>query len=483
MLDHSRRLFLGGSLALACSAGTALAAASSSLEEIPDLSASDSEGSGFLSHVKAGDLTVVDRMLSDAPNLLYARDQFGQSAFLLAAYSGQVAVMELFEKRGLILDIHEACAGTRIDRIKQLLHGAQALLLMQNAAGDTPLHSAAKAAAFTTLDNVIGYGPDFAIANAQKQTVAHLAVACKNTEAAEAMAFATIGNAASPGVMMSGGNTVLHEAAKSGNTRIIRLLLQKGVDLSIRNGNAETPAEICKRLGYSDAEALLRTSTSIPLDFYGRRYAYKKDFTSLARHDDNGLPREFVNAFVLYSHFALPQVQKWLQQCPDLLNTRSSWDELSVEAAAHMGRKDIGSLMLDRGAAYSLPTAVVFGPLSDVKRMLSEEPRCICERGAHSFPLLWYTAFGDARLDTAQFLTSTGANVHEEIRGRTVLHVAAASGHLDLCRFFLEQGLDPLTVGDGFLGKESAIQAARDGGHDQVAEMLAAWSLVHKPPG
>jgi hypothetical protein len=46
----------------------------------------------------------------------------------------------------------------------------------------------------------------------------------------------------------------------------------------------------------------------------------------------------------------------------------------------------------------------------------------------------------------------------------------------------LEQGLDPLTEGDSFLGKQSAIQAARDGGHNQVAEMLAGWSLVHKPP-
>jgi hypothetical protein len=51
-----------------------------------------------------------------------------------------------------------------------------------------------------------------------------------------------------------------------------------------------------------------------------------------------------------------------------------------------MGRKDIGTLMLDGGAACSVPTAVVFGSLSDVKRMPAEEPRSIRERGAHSFP-------------------------------------------------------------------------------------------------
>jgi ankyrin repeat protein len=480
MLDHSRRTFLGGSFAWAYATGAALAAAPSGAEETADLQKPGPDRSRFLLQVEAGNLAAVERMLGDAPTLLYARDQFGQSAYLLAAYKGQAAVMELFERRGLILDIHEACAGARIDRIKKLLHQAQALLLMQNAAGDTPLHSAAKSGALTTLDNVIGYGPDFAIVNAQQQTVAHLAVGCRDKEAAEGMAFATIANAASPAAVMSGGDTVLHAAAKSGSARIIRLLLQKGADPSIRNGNAETPADVCQRFGHSEAERLLRSSTSIPIDFYGRRYSYKHDFTPLARDDSNGLPREFVNAFVLYSHFALPQVQKWLEQCPDLLNTRSSWDELSVEAAAHMGRNDIGGLMLDRGAAYSLPTAVVFGSLSDVKRMLEEESRRIQERGAHSFPLLWYTAFGDARLDTAEFLISAGANVHEEMRGRTVLHVAATSGHLELCRFFLEQGLDPLTVGNSYLGRQSAIEAARDGGHNETAEMLAHWSVLHK---
>jgi len=158
-----------------------------------------------------------------------------------------------------------------------------------------------------------------------------------------------------------------------------------------------------------------------------------------------------------------------------LQRSSPSWDELSVEAAAHMGRKDIGSLVLDRAAAYSLATAIAFGPLADVKRMVNEEPRCIQERGAHSFPLLWYTAFGDEHLDTAEDLISAGANVHEDMRGRTVLHVSATAGHMTLCRFFLDRGLDPLTSGDSFLGKQTAVQAAGVGGHEDVAAMLAQW--------
>jgi ankyrin repeat protein len=75
-----------------------------------------------------------------------------------------------------------------------------------------------------------------------------LAVGCKDREAAE-LAFATIGNAATPSAVMSGGDTVLHVAAKSGYPRIIRLLLQKRADPSIRNDDAETPADISNVLG------------------------------------------------------------------------------------------------------------------------------------------------------------------------------------------------------------------------------------------
>jgi ankyrin repeat protein len=182
---------------------------------------------------------------------------------------------------------------------------------------------------------------------------------------------------------------------------------------------------------------------------------------------------DFVNAFVLYSHFGFDQIKRWTASCQDLVNLRAAWDELPIEAAAHMGRPDIGGFLLEKGAAYSLPTAVAFGSTQDVKRMLEEDPGRIHERGAHSFPLLWYTAFGTPRLETAEYLLAQGVPVEEDMRGRTVLHTAAASGHLDVCRLFLEKGLNPRQVGDNFEGKMSAIEAAEKAKHSQVAKMLA----------
>jgi ankyrin repeat protein len=429
----------------------------------------------FLALVAKGDLARVSEMLTDSPHFLYARDDKGQSAYLIAAYERHPEVMALLEKRGLRLDLHEACAGAKIDEIKKLLHGAGSQVLAQNGNGDTPLHAAARAGASAALDNVIAYGPNFSIANLAGATVAHEAVLCPESDAAESMTFATIGNAADPNLKTNDGETVLHYAARSGNDRIVTLLMQKGADVAAKNTAGETASDVAGRFGQKAIQARLASSADVLRDFYGQRYKYTRKFASAARDDSNGIPKEFVNAFVMYSHFAFPQVQKWVTQCPDLLNTRAAWDELSVEAAAHMGRADIGNCMLDRGATYSLATAVVFGSIGDVKRMLAEEPRSIHERGAHSFPVLWYTAFGEPKIETAEYLISQGADVKEDLRGRTVLHVAATSGHEDICRFYLEKGLDPMAVGDSFLGKQTAVKAAQDAGHDDLAKMLANW--------
>jgi hypothetical protein len=62
-------------------------------------------------------------MLSESPHLLYARDEKGQSAYLIASSP--------LEQHGLRLDVHKACAGAKIDYIKNLLHDAGSQILVQ----------------------------------------------------------------------------------------------------------------------------------------------------------------------------------------------------------------------------------------------------------------------------------------------------------------------------------------------------------------
>jgi ankyrin repeat protein len=441
--------------------------------------------SAFLQAVTAGDTHAVEAFLGQDPSLLYARDVQGQSAYLLAAYAGQRQVMSLLESKGLVMDIYEVAAGLKLDRFNEILRQAPGLVLVPNSAGDTLLHVAALCGQSAAIDNAITYGPDFALRNPKRKnvTAAHIGLQCPDQSAAEAMAFAMIGNGLDPNLTTTEGDTILHSAAHAGYPRVILLLLEKGADANAKNAAGQTAMDIARAAGKIEAAELLRKAGSVKRDHYAQRYLYGPNFAPLKRDDTNGIPRDFINAFVVASHVNLDRVKKWLQLCPELLNTRSAWDELPVEAAAHMGRADIGEFFLERGAAYSLPTATVFGSLDDVKRMLSEHPERIQERGAHSFPLLWFAAFGKPRLDFAEYLVKMGANPQDDMRGRTVLHVAAGKGHMDLCRYFLELGLDPRQKGSSYLGVQDASEAAIQGKHPEVAAMINDWIQQKKPSG
>jgi ankyrin repeat protein len=448
---------------------------------------SEAETDPFRRAVTAGDADVVAGFLAKDPALLYARDAQGQSVYLLACYEQRTNVMTLLESKGLVLDVYEAAAAGKIDRLTEILRTAPGLVRVPNLAGDTPMHVAAKCGQSAAIDNMITFGPNFAQPSPKRKnaTVAHIGVASANQPAAEAIAFATIGNGMAVNLATTDGDTILHCAARAGYPRVVRLLLQKGADASARNAAGQSPLDIAQSGGHAEAAALLRNAGNIERDYYGKRYEYDPKFGALKRDDTNGLPREFVDALAVVSHFSLDRVKKWIELCPDLLNTRATWDELPVEAAAHMGRPDIGGIFLGRGASYSICTATVFGSLAEVKRMLAEDPLRIHERGAHSFPLLWYTAFGNSaaggkpKPDAAEFLIQAGADVNDDMRGRTVLHTAATSGHQEMCRYFLEKGLNPLQRGTTFLGTQDAIEAAELAKHPEVAAMLRDWVKQH----
>jgi ankyrin repeat protein len=466
-------------------AGLASADSTSSLvSEPPNSIAAEllkKETDPFRKAVLTGDLDAVKRFVARDPSLVYSRDAQGQSVYLLAAYAGQAEVITFLEAKGITLDICEAVAGDRLDRVNELLGSAEGLLNMPNVAGDTPLHVAAICNRSGVVGNTIMYGPEFSVRNPQRKnaTPAHLALAEAPPFIAEDMAFAMVGNGLDPNLATTDGDTILHCAARAGDPRVVRLLIQKGADAGARNSAEQTAQDIAQAGGKAEAVAVLRGAAFIPRDYYARRYAYNAKFEALKRDDTGGLPREFINRSVVVSHFSLERVKNWIDLCPSLVNTRASWDELPVEAAAHMGRADIGGLLLDRGASYSICTAAVFGSLVDVKRMLAEDGQRIHERGAHSFPLLWYTAFGTPKIETAEYLIGAGADPKEDMRGRTVLHVAATGGYLELCRLFLEKGLDPLQTGMSFLGTQDAVDAAEQAKHPEVATMLRDWIKLH----
>src|SRR5215208_7533438 len=98
-----------------------------------------------------------------------------------------------------------------------------------------------------------------------------------------------------------------------------------------------------------------------------------------------------VQSFVGSAHGALAEVERLLAQEPALLNACWDWGagdwETGLGAAAHMGRRDIAELLLQRGARLDLFAAAMLGELEIVRALLAAYPELVSAKGPHGIPL------------------------------------------------------------------------------------------------
>ena len=111
-----------------------------------------------------------------------------------------------------------------------------------------------------------------------------------------------------------------------------------------------------------------------------------------------------VQEFVSKSHADFERVKELLAQEPALIN--ASWDwgggdwETGLGAAAHMGRKDIASYLLENGARLDLFAAAMLGNLEIVMAALKAYPDAINIPGPHGIPLIAHAQAGGEEAQT-----------------------------------------------------------------------------------
>jgi hypothetical protein len=89
-----------------------------------------------------------------------------------------------------------------------------------------------------------------------------------------------------------------------------------------------------------------------------------------------------------------------------------------------MGRQDMAEFFIEKGSPVSVCTACMLGHQDEVKKLLADDPNRVHERGAHDFPLIWYTAFGPERPEMLEMLLAAGADVHAGMMGNTIVQLA-----------------------------------------------------------
>ena len=123
------------------------------------------------------------------------------------------------------------------------------------------------------------------------------------------------------------------------------------------------------------------------------------------------LEPERVQAFVGNSHGDIDAVRAALDEEPRLVNACWDWGggdwETGLGAAAHMGRRDIAELLLERGARLDLFAAAMLGETEIVRAALAAFPEVRDVRGPHGIPLIEHARKGgDAAREVLELLES-----------------------------------------------------------------------------
>ncbi len=210
----------------------------------------------FLDAVKAGELTRVKELLHADPGLAKARNDSGVSAVLVALYYGRKEIAEVMLGARTDLDIFEAAATGRAERVEKLLAQDRSLANTYAADGFTPLGLAAFFGHRNAVDALLAHGAEVnAVSrNSTGYTALTGAVAGGHKEVVAAL----LAGGASAAHRYGQGYTPLHEAASSGKTEIVKLLLQHGADPHARTEDGKTPLSMATEKGLSEVVRLLR---------------------------------------------------------------------------------------------------------------------------------------------------------------------------------------------------------------------------------
>ena len=118
-----------------------------------------------------------------------------------------------------------------------------------------------------------------------------------------------------------------------------------------------------------------------------------------------------VQEFVGKAHADLDGVRELLMREPALINSAWEWGggdwETGLGAAAHMGRRDIATYLLDNGARLDLFAAAMLGNLDIVKATLEVYPQALDSPGPHGIPLIAHAqAGGNEAIQVYEYLKS-----------------------------------------------------------------------------
>src|SRR5262245_48996864 len=195
--------------------------------------------------IDAGDAARVVSLLAADAGLAAARDDDRVSATMHALYHGRRAIAETLAAALPELDVFEAAALARADRVRELVAADPSLAAAFSPDGFTALHFPAFFGGDGAADaarTLLAAGADVNARSVNLLSVLplHSAVAGDH----HAVAVVLIEAGADVNATQRHGWTPLHGAAQNGSAETVELLLAAGADPTARNDDGRSAAEL-----------------------------------------------------------------------------------------------------------------------------------------------------------------------------------------------------------------------------------------------
>ncbi len=164
------------------------------------------------------------------------------SALMQALYTGDTNKVNELLAVDPELDVFEAAAFGKTDRLRELLDANPEFVRARSADDGTALHFAAFFRQPEATRLLVERGADLETVASTFGNVTPLHSACASGERESARILLEAG--ANPNVRQQGGFTPLHAAAQNGDEELARLLLARGADPETRTDDGRTARDL-----------------------------------------------------------------------------------------------------------------------------------------------------------------------------------------------------------------------------------------------
>ncbi|MDP3911671.1 MAG: ankyrin repeat domain-containing protein [Gemmatimonadales bacterium] len=206
--------------------------------------------------VRAGNSDRLQALLAAEPSVVNARNERGHSPVLIAQYHKKRELVAILLAAGPELDIFDAAAVGRTERVAEWLDRDPSLLNAYSSDGFYPLGLAAFFGHPETVALLLARGADIAqvARNPMRVQPLHAAVASRSLPVVELLVNA----GAAIDARQQEGFTPLHGAVHQGNLEMTRLLLAHGADPKLQNDAGKSAIGLAAEANHAAILKLLK---------------------------------------------------------------------------------------------------------------------------------------------------------------------------------------------------------------------------------